>query len=171
MSTEVETNPCVAAKPTPEHEWLNQLLGDWAFEGECNMGPDKPAMKSEGKETFRSLGGLWFVGEGESKMPDGTMGTMIMTLGYNPETKRYAGNWVGSMMTHMWIYDGVMDETKKILTLNAEGPDFSNPGKTAKYQDIIEIKSADHRILRSQTQGPDGKWIQFMEAHYKRVGK
>ncbi len=32
-----------------------------------------------------------------------------MTLGYNPDTKRYLGTWIGSMMTHMWVYDGVIE--------------------------------------------------------------
>lgn len=172
MTTEVEVeNACVAAKPSAEHEWLDQLIGDWTYEAECSMGPDKPSMKTGGKESIRSLGGLWIVGEGEGKQPDGSPALSIITLGYNPDTKRYVGTWIGSMMTHMWIYDGVMDEAKKVLTLNAEGPDFTNPGKTAKYQDILEMKSADHRILRSQTKGDDGKWVQFMEANYKRVAK
>ncbi len=171
MTTETELNPCFAIKPTPEHQWLDQLLGEWTYEGECSIGPDKPKEKNTGKEVFRSLGGVWVIGEATAKMADGDDANMIMTLGYNPDTKRYVGSWVGSMMTHMWVYDGVMDEAKKVLTLNAEGPDMTNPGKTAKYQDIIEIKSPDHRILRSQLLGPDGKWVQFMESHYKRVSK
>lgn len=171
MTTETETNPCFATKPTPEHQWLEQLLGEWTYEVECSMGPDKPQEKHTGKEVFRTLGGVWFIGEATAKMPDGEPANMIITLGYNPDTKRYVGSWVGSMMTHMWVYDGVMDDAKKVLTLNAEGPDMANPGKMAKYQDIIEIKSPDHRILRSQQLGPDGKWVQFMESHYKRVSK
>jgi hypothetical protein len=38
----------------------------------------------------------------------------------------------------------------------------------AKYQDITEIKSDDHRVLSSRVLGPDGKWTQFMTAHYRR---
>lgn len=101
-------------------------------------------------------------------MPDGDTATMILTLGYNPATKRYVGTWVGSMMTHMWIYDGEMDASGKVLTLNADGPSFTDPNKTAKYQDIIEIKDDNNRVLRSQVQGDDGKWFHFMTANYRR---
>lgn len=39
----------------------------------------------------------------------------------------------------------------------------------AKYKDVIEFIDDDHRTLTSQTPGPDGKWHQFMTAHYLRV--
>ncbi len=161
---------CKPAQPEKEHEWLTKLVGEWTFEGECSMGPDEPPMKSKGTESVRSIGGIWIMGEGSSEMPDGSPGTMIMTLGYNPATKRYVGTWIGSMMTHMWIYDGEMDAGKKVLTLNAEGPSFTDPTKTAKYQDIIEIKDDNNRVLRSQFQLPDGKWQHFMTANYRRKG-
>ena len=33
---------------------------------------------------------------------------------------------------------------------------------------IAWSKSKDHRVLRSYIQGDDGKWTQFMTAHYRR---
>ena len=38
----------------------------------------------------------------------------------------------------------------------------------AKYQDVIEFKSDDHRVLTSRTLGDDGQWREFMTAHYRR---
>jgi len=37
-----------------------------------------------------------------------------------------------------------------------------------KYQDIVEIVDDDHWTLRSRMPGEDGKWIDFMTAHYRR---
>lgn len=170
MSTvDADQDVCKKEAPQKEHEWLTRLVDDWTVEGECSMGPDKPPFKSKMKETVRSLGGLFIVAEGEGQMPDGESVSTIMTLGYNPLTKRYVGTWVGSMMTHMWVYDGEMDATGKVLTLNAEGPSWSDPTKRARYQDIIEIVNDDHRILKSRTQNEDGQWAEFfMTAHYHR---
>ena len=152
----------------PEHQWLKQLVGDWEFVAEASMGPDQSPMKSSGSETVRMLGELWSVGEGQGEMPDGETGYTMMTIGYNPATKRFWGSWVGSMMTHLWIYDGFLDDDRKVLTLEAEGPDFSNEGKYIKYRDIIEIIDSNTRTLRSASIDAEGNWNEFMKATYTR---
>lgn len=157
------------AEPQKEHQWLQKLVGEWTYESDCLMGPDQPPAKATGSESVRSLGGLWTVAEGEGEMPGGGAATTLMTLGYDPQKKRYVGTWVGSMMTLLWVYDGALDETGKVLTLEAEGPSFTGTGKTSKYQDAIEFKSDDHRVLTARVLGDDGKWHQFMTAHYRRT--
>jgi Protein of unknown function (DUF1579) len=156
------------AEPQKEHQWLQKLVGEWSFEGDCNMGPDQPPSKHTGTETVRSIGGLWTMGEGTGEGPDGGQMKSIMTLGYDLQTKRFVGTFIASMMTHLWIYNGTLDAAGKVLTLDTEGPDFSGGPNMVKYQDIIEFASDDHRILKSQLVGPDGKWMQFMTAHYRR---
>jgi hypothetical protein len=155
-------------EPQKQHQWLNKLVGDWTFEAEAAMGPDQPASKSIGAETVRSLGGLWIVAEGKGEMPGGGTGTSLMTLGYDPRQKRYWGTWVGSMMTHLWVYDGVLDPTEKILTLETEGPGMTDDGTMARYKDVIEFKTDDHRQLTSHVLRNDGTWQHFMRANYRR---
>jgi hypothetical protein len=159
------------AEPQKEHQWLQKLVGKWTYETEASMGPGQPPSKCQGSETVRSLGCLWVLCEGQGEMPGGGAATMIMTLGYDPQKKRYVGTWVGSMMTHLWVYDGSLDPSGKVLTLNAEGPSFAGDGKMAKYKDVIELKSDDHRVMTSHLLGDDGKWSQFMTAHYRRTRK
>ena len=151
-----------------EHEWLQKLVGRWTSEAEMAMGPGKPSEKSRGSETVRSLGGLWVLAEGEGEMPGGGNATMLMTLGYDPKRKRYVGTWVGSMMTHMWIYDGSLDTARKVLTLESDGPSFAGEGKMAKYRDVIELESDDLRTLTSHVLGDNGEWSRFMTATYRR---
>jgi Protein of unknown function (DUF1579) len=154
-------------QPQKEHQWLDRLIGEWIYESECNMGSDQSPSKSQGSEVVCSLGGLWTIGEGEGEMPDGSTGKTIMTLGYDPQSDRYIGTFIGSMMTHLWIYNGSLDATQKVLTLDSEGPNFSESAMT-KYQDIIEFVNDDHRILKSKILDDDGNWNHFMTAHYKR---
>jgi len=75
------------------------------------MGPDQLSSKTKGTEVVRSLGGLWIVSEGE-EMPT-AVPEKLMTLGYDPQNNRYVGTFIGSMMTHLWIYDGCLDRTEK----------------------------------------------------------
>jgi len=155
-------------EPVKQHKWLQKLVGEWTSESECSAGPDKPAQKMRGTESVRAVGPVWVVGEGKGDMPDGGLATMILTLGYDTVKKRFVGTWIGSMMTYLWVYDGELDASERVLTLSAEGPDFTTEGKTAKYRDVIEFKSDDHRTLTSFCLGADGKWQQFMQAHYRR---
>jgi hypothetical protein len=168
MVGQTKEETAVQAEPQKEHQWLQQLVGEWTFESDCSMGPDQPPSKFNGTETVRSLGGLWVLCEGRGEMPGGGIGTTLMTLGYDPLRKRYVGTFVGSMMTHLWVYDGQLDAAGKVLTLDTEGPSFTGDGKMVKYQDIIEFKSNDHRVLSSQTLGDDGKWHGFNTANYRR---
>jgi hypothetical protein len=158
------------AKPQREHHWLGHLVGDWTYESECAPESGQPAEKMRWTESVRSLGGLWIVAEAHGQMPGGEAATTIMTLGYDPQKSRYVGTFVASMMTHLWEYEGTLDETGRVLTLDTVGPNMSPAaeGSMAQYQDIIEIKSEDHRLLTSQMLGDDGQWHVFMQAEFRR---
>lgn len=160
-------------KPQQQHEWLQQLRGEWTMEwtmeGSCDPGPGEPPMRSTGTETVRGLGDFWVVCEGESEMPGGGPGRMLMTLGYDTFKKAFVGSWAGSMMSGMFFYHGTLDAMGKVLTLDTEGPSFNDDGKTAKYQDVITIKSPDERQLHSQVLQADGSWKRFMTSTYRRV--
>ena len=156
------------AKPQEQHQWLHKLLGEWDTEAEADCGPGQPVHKTQGRESVRSVGGLWVQCEGAGEMPGGGNATMLMTLGFDPKRQVFVGTWIGSMMTHLWVYEGRLDAAQKVLTLEAEGPSFTEEGKTAKYRDVIEIVSPDHRMLTSHLLNPDGSWTQFMTAHYRR---
>jgi hypothetical protein len=155
-------------QPQTEHRWLEQLAGEWTYETEAVMGPDQPPMTGTGSESVRSIGGVWVQCEGAMEMPGGVPGTTVMTLGYDPVKKRFVGTFIGSMMTNLWVYEGQLDGAGKVLTLDADGPSFADPTKTAKFKDTIEIVSPDHRTLSSQVQMEDGTWFRFMTAHYRR---
>ena len=151
-------------EPQKEHQWLQQLVGDWTYEG------DMGEHKSTGTQSTRALGEVWVLAEGQGEITGGALGTTQMMLGFDPEKGRFVGTWIGSMMTNLWVYDGWLDESGKTLILEAEGPSMAGDGKTATYRDIIEVVSPDHHILTGNVQGEDGSWTQFMTTHYRRKG-
>ena len=167
-TTKAQQESTMKTEPQKEHQWLQKFVGEWMYETEATMEPGKPPEKFGGTESVRSLGGLWILAEGQGEMPCSGVATTMMTLGYDPQNQRYVGTWIGSMMTHLWVYDGELDAAERVLTLNAEGPDMSTEGKMAKYRDVIEFKSDDHRVLTSHVLGDDGKWHEFMTANYRR---
>jgi hypothetical protein len=151
-----------------EHKWLQQLVGEWAYESEGIVDPSQPPVKSQGTESARALGGIWLVAESNSKAPNGAPMKGILTLGYEPEKKKYVATFISSGMTRLWTYEGSLDETEKILTLESEGPDPSTPGKSTKYKDVYQIKGTDHWVITSSILAADGKWFRYATANYWR---
>lgn len=160
----------MASTASPQHEWLQRLVGEWTFKSEIRMAPDEAPETSTGTETVRSLGGLWVVAEGEMEMPGVGTGSNVMTLGYNPDTNRFVGTWVGSMMTNLWIYDGELDEAQTKLSLQSEGPAMDDSGGSGIYRDVIEMLGENERTLRSFSRQPDGSWLEFVTTTYQRKG-
>ncbi|MBD0336282.1 MAG: DUF1579 domain-containing protein [Cyanobacteria bacterium Co-bin13] len=151
-----------------EHHWLQKFVGEWTYQSEVSMGPDQPPEQATGIEHVRSLDGLWILAEGQGEMPGCGPATTMLTLGYDPEKQHFIGTWVGSMMTYLWVYEGELDASEKVLSLSTEGPDMSGGSQLAKYRDVVEFKSDDHRVLTSHYLGDDGQWHAFMTANYRR---
>ncbi len=155
-------------EPHEEHRWLHKLLGDWSCTSKCAIEHGAEPVEMHGRETVRSLGDLWIIAEGTGNTPDGGTMSYVMILGYDPQQKRFVGSWVGSPMTQMFIYEGTLDNAGEVLTLDTTGPHFSDPTKTARYRDVIEIRG-DDRALRSQLLDDEGNWQEFMHAPYRRA--
>jgi hypothetical protein len=96
-------------------------------------------------------------------------GQSVMTLGFDPVKGKFVGTFIASMMTHLWPYEGVLEAHGSKLVLDSEGPSFATPGSYAKYQDTIEFIDDNTRTLSSCMQMPDGEWVHFMKATYRRV--
>jgi hypothetical protein len=153
-------------EPQQEHRWLDQLVGSWKFEHDCQM-PDGSKMTTHGTMTCRSLGGLWLICESSGSSPEGGTWSSIMTLGFDPAQNQYIGTFIGSMMAHLWPYRGVVDASGKRLPLQSEGPKFDGSGM-GTYRDTIEIVDADTWLLISEFQSDDGKWQPFMSGKHMR---
>lgn len=156
-----------AVKQQQEHIWLQQWAGEWVYESEVLMGPDKPPLHSSGTETVRTVGDFWILAEGRGTMPDGKPATMIITAGYDPDSNKFVATWLGSMMAKLWVYD--CSREGNTLHMDAEGPSMSGDGTIAMYRDSMEILDANNRIFTSQMRNPDGSWMQFLTMKYRRV--
>jgi hypothetical protein len=154
--------------PVKEHEWLNQFVGNWDYETEIFMDPTKPPMKVKGTEVVRSLGGFWIVADGKSEMM-GKPFTSVLTLGFDPQSKKYVGTWVDSMGSTLWKYEGNVDSSGKILTLETEGPCPMKPGQLSKFREVTEWKSKDERVFTSNMLGDDGKWTMIVRVTSRRT--
>lgn len=153
-------------KPTDEHRWLQQLVGDWTFSGECQT--PEGSMPQSGRQTIRPFGDLWLQIESENEA-GGEVMRSIITLGYDPASAKFVGSFIATMMTHFWVYEGVRQPDGKTLPLKCKGPRFDGAPGLADYEDVITIIAKDTYELRGRVKQDDGTWVDFMTTRYTRV--
>ncbi|WP_245413656.1 DUF1579 domain-containing protein [Mangrovicella endophytica] len=157
-------------QPQAEHRWLEQLVGDWTatMDEPTDCAPDATGVTWN--EHVRSLEGLWVMAEGHGTMAGDTPVTTVMMLGFDPARNCYVGSFVGSMMTHQWVYEGRLSEDGQTLVLDTTGPNMMGDGSPAAFQDIIALDGSGGRTLTSRMRGEDGSWHQVMQVAYRRNG-
>ena len=159
-----------AIEPLPQHGWLTRLLGEWRVTSECDGPPGQPPLRGTATERVRMLGSYWIIGESEGDCPGGGgMVRMVVTMGFDPATRRFRGSFVGSMMPWMFVYDGALDDSAMTLALDTEGPAMHGPG-TARYRDSVTMEGDAVRILTSEVLQADGSWQRIMSGRYERIG-
>ena len=142
-------------QPQAEHEFLKRFVGQW------EMVSEGAGMKGEATMESSMLGGLWLVNRSEHTI-SGMKLKSLQTIGYDPDTGKYVGTYVDSMMNHLWHYEGSVDESGNKIVLNAKGPSMSGEG-TAMYRDAYEFTDDDTIVATASMQGANGEWIVFMQ--------
>ena len=139
------------AKPEKQHRWLESC---WAIgRTRRKRRPTKvsPRRRLPEPNPFARLAGCGSRPRAAARCrAAASPATSVMTIGYDPQKKRFVGSWFGSMMTHFWVYDGELDAAERVLTLNSDGPSMSGDGTLSKYQDEIEFKNDDLRTLTAR---------------------
>jgi hypothetical protein len=149
-------------EPQKQHRWLQKLLGEWVSAGgEEHL--------DGWTESFGPVGEVWVQGVSHGPTHDGPPAKTVVTLGYNPNTQKFVGTWIGSMMDHLWVYEGELSEDEQTLVLEAVGPRFDGTEGMATYRDEMEILDENTRELRSSVLGDDGVWTTFMTNKYQRA--
>jgi len=157
----------VMPKPTMEHQWLQQFVGNWESETQATMTPGEAPVVSKGTEEVEPLGAFWTITEVKSTMMDKPF-TGTMTLGYDTDKQKFIGTWVDSMTGKLWEYEGNVDAAGKKLTLETEGACPMHPGKVTRFKEEIELKSPDHKVFTSSMLDDNGQWVTMMVSNAYR---
>ncbi len=165
IGQETTSAPAAASK---EHGWLQQFVGEWVVSMVNDGDSNQTAAEPIGTEVVRAFGGHWVIAESKLKAPTGDSLDTILTMGHDPNKKKYVAHWICSQLPDQWVYDGMLNDSGTTLTFEAEGPNPALGGKLSKFRDVIEFKTKDHRVHSSFILGPDGSWTNFSTADYRR---
>ena len=153
-------------KATTEHEWLQQLTGEWDWVMEMpEAEPGKPPHR--GIARSRMLGEVWLISDWYDDQAEAAGPSSIQTIGFDPEKGAFVGSFISAMMARQWVYEGRLQDNRTALVLEAEGPHMQEPGKTMRYRDITHLQGNDGYTLESEYY--DGStWQHFMRARFTR---
>ncbi len=154
-----------APKPGPEHKRLGYFVGTWKAEGEMKPGPMGPGGKFTSSDTCE-----WFDGQfsvvcrAEGTGPMGRSKSMGI-LGYNTEEKVYTYYGAdNSGMTMASVSKGTARGDTWTYT-----DESTMGGQKVKSRVTIKELSPTAYTFRMDFQGPDGKWVPFMESKTSKV--
>lgn len=139
-------------------DWLDQMVGDWTYEGRSV--PDDTEQVRTGVERVTRQG-AWIVIEGEGYR---------FQLATDPATGRVTGDFVHWEHPLLWTYDGAIKADGR-LHLLSHGPDMQGQGSETEYDDIFEIVSPDERRSIGRVRAADGTWQDFSRTIYRRTGR
>lgn len=136
-------------------DWLDQLIGEWTFDGRTI--PDDPSQRRTGAETVTRRG-AWIVIESSDDVR--------FQFAVDPAAGRVTGDFVSWEHPTLWTYDGAVEDGR--LHMRSRGPSFDIEGEETDYDDVFEILSPDERRLTGRVLGQDGQWRDFTTTTYRR---
>lgn len=151
--------------PSEEHKLLMNDVGEWTFKGKMLMQEGQQEFKGEEKVT--AVGKFWTVSHYSSDFFGGMKGSA--TMGYDPESKKYVGTWVDSLMPSPTSMKGTYDEKTKTMTYDTVG--IGIDGKPMPGKIIIKHNDKDSHTFTMMHKDPTGQsdeMVKTMEMEYTR---
>ena len=170
LSVGAEEAPPQMPKPVKEHEFLKRLVGKWesVLEVPPDLKMDADAAALNGTYESKMLGEFWVVSEAQREMM-GMPVHSITTIGYDPKKTQSVGTSVNSMSHQMVKFEGNVDKTGRILTMQCEVQVYDRPEEKSQCRFVKEVIGNDEIKDISQWQDETGEWVTIFTFVSKRV--
>lgn len=156
-----------AAKPGPNHQLLNGMVGDWTCDCTFWMAPGAPPMQSKGTATNKwTLGNRFVSQEFNGTFMDKPFHGMGYT-GYDNQKQKFVGSWMDTASTGIMYSEGTYDAGSKTFTFTASCTDPT--GKPSTMTEVIKIIDENTHTF-TMSGNMDGKEMKMGEITYHRKG-
>lgn len=132
-------------KPTPQHRWLQRLVGEWEVTCSYYTIPGDEPIVVSGSESVEALGDFWIVGRFQADM----LGTEIMgqsVAGYDPVRKLFVGSWKDNYTPFHYTFEGTLNDDETELFLTGDNYDPMRQ-RVSTYQSCTEYIGEAERVL------------------------
>lgn len=153
---------------TPQHEWLDELAGDWNINSKMwQSGSDEP-FEVSGSSTMEMLWGRYLSEEfslGEAPMVIKGVGT----IGFDDAAEKFKSMYCLNTGTGMTMFTGTRDDDGDVLTLKHEG---EAPDGTITKSRTVMTRDGDDKLVKEYyfKRGDDPEFKRF-EMTYTRKDK
>lgn len=150
-------------EPSPEHALLKNDVGVWDA-ALTFYTPGQEPVKTKGVETGKMIGDFWVFSHIEYEFM-GMNFSGLGSYGFDPDSKKYVGSWLGSDGPHASHMVGDYDAETKTFTYEMTYKDPSgNPGKG---KIILKNPDANHRHFELHMDMGQGL-TKFLEIDYTK---
>lgn len=149
-----------------EHEFLAQMVGDWAVETEMSMGPGTEMVSGTATASFRkALGGKLIVESFKGDFQGMAFEGMAL-MGYSNLDERHFSTWYDSMTTWGFHSKGNRND-EGVLHLSGKNKDMMTPNGRP-YRMTMEMVGNNKMLFDMYDTGPDGKEFKTLHMTYTR---
>ena len=154
--------------PGPDHERLNQLIGEWTtFIKHWKTAEDEPTTLRGTARCQWVLGGRFVEEHAENETSNGGRFQSVTYLGYDRQTKLYDRFWLTNTWTGMFIERGRYDPDTNVI--QTQGSEIDPSGAVILTTSELKIDSPNRHVFTSYTIGTDGvRWKQLEILYSKK---
>lgn len=153
-------------KPTPHHENLAKMAGDWNIHSKISMDPTAPPTESDGTSHMKVVANGLFLQESVVAPMMGMPWTGFGVFGFDKGKNKHVGIWYDSAGTMIMNLEGECTDNCAQVTLTSTFIDpMSGQPATMKFvSDTVDQDNATNKMYNVV----DGKDVLFGEITYSR---
>ncbi|MCI0488551.1 MAG: DUF1579 domain-containing protein [Blastocatellia bacterium] len=136
-----------ASTPGESHRFLDRFAGKWETSTRVWWGgPAQPPSESKGSaETKWIMDGRFLLEEQNGQVMGQPHKSMGIT-GYDNYKKKYVTSFIGSMQTNMYISEGTLDQSGKVLTYHGKMDEPMTGERDKLFRSVVRIISKDKYV-------------------------
>jgi hypothetical protein len=154
---------------TQNETWVRQLIGSWDYRFATTQDSEYPGFTIIGRETVWPVGDVFVAMESQGNGSDGSQSHSLISLGFDPDKRRFFGAHVGSAVPTVFVYDGELTENGMALHLQTQGPAMTEGNTVDVYRDTLRILDAHTREQVLEVRDELGAWKEFARTRFTRI--
>ena len=157
------------ARPTPQHDVLDNLWGKWHYAVTIESGDGETEALTLDADYRWALGGRFLIGRYDGHV-NGALFQAREILGYDSFRGEYRSVWVDNNTTAFTLSTGEYDARKRTLTFKGVQDDVEKNLRDQPFTFVYRFVDDDHFQIQVRRPGPGGTTVKTTNVNATRRG-